>query len=429
MDNKMMQFKGFKPEAMQRIANNLGYQGDMSGFNTYLNQNPDKKQQMDMYQQKAIQMAEGGVVDPLETVPQTISEQMAGRAQAPTLPIGSTVQPVGTTITQEQLVDTTMGQTPAAPTVVSAPTITPTTAIEPTVTSAATIDPRTVTPQITTALQDVEEITGTVSPQAQVEAAQGTISAESLATAVGVDEKYIKEVQAGTRTVSADEIAKAATALNIPTSQAQQLLSPVVEAEAKKFEDLTPEVTAITDYEIGKMGVAEGEVKDSELVKAEGVGLTAEQANETVSTYESTLEAARGKVADGETITSQDYYNLPVTDVASIQKTAVENAATASTIPQADVAKTSYQSTITGAEGRVGAKELVDAEAQGLQIGQAVEAVAAVSNELNPLGKNPLAKNKSAASSSAVTGGDRVSFFFSEDWIFSLMLIFSSEID
>jgi len=58
----MMQFKGFKPEAMQRIAGALGYQGDMSGFNDYLNQNPDKKQQMDMYQQKAVQMLQGGLV-------------------------------------------------------------------------------------------------------------------------------------------------------------------------------------------------------------------------------------------------------------------------------------------------------------------------------------------------------------------------------
>ena len=27
---------------MQRIAGTLGYQGDMNGFNDYLNQNPDK---------------------------------------------------------------------------------------------------------------------------------------------------------------------------------------------------------------------------------------------------------------------------------------------------------------------------------------------------------------------------------------------------
>ncbi len=55
----MKQFKGFKPEAMQRIAGTLGYQGDMQGFNQYLNQNPDKMQQMGMYQQKALQMVNG----------------------------------------------------------------------------------------------------------------------------------------------------------------------------------------------------------------------------------------------------------------------------------------------------------------------------------------------------------------------------------
>ena len=35
-------FGGFKPEAMQRIAGSLGYQGDMAGFDGYLNANPDK---------------------------------------------------------------------------------------------------------------------------------------------------------------------------------------------------------------------------------------------------------------------------------------------------------------------------------------------------------------------------------------------------
>ena len=58
----MIQFKGFKPQAMQRIAGTLGYQGDMSGFNNYLNNNPDKKQKMDMYQQKAVQMLQGGLI-------------------------------------------------------------------------------------------------------------------------------------------------------------------------------------------------------------------------------------------------------------------------------------------------------------------------------------------------------------------------------
>ena len=58
----MIQFKGFKPDAMQRIAGNLGYQGDMNGFNEYLSQNPDKMNTMNMYQNKAMQMAKGGMV-------------------------------------------------------------------------------------------------------------------------------------------------------------------------------------------------------------------------------------------------------------------------------------------------------------------------------------------------------------------------------
>ena len=63
----MIQFKGFKPEAMQRIAGSLGYQGNMNGFNDYLNKNPDKMNAMNMYQDKAIQMANGGVVQNFNT--------------------------------------------------------------------------------------------------------------------------------------------------------------------------------------------------------------------------------------------------------------------------------------------------------------------------------------------------------------------------
>jgi len=59
-------FGGFKPEALQRIAQNLGYSGDMGGFDQYLNDNPDKKQKMDNYTTRARQMAEGGMV-PKET--------------------------------------------------------------------------------------------------------------------------------------------------------------------------------------------------------------------------------------------------------------------------------------------------------------------------------------------------------------------------
>jgi hypothetical protein len=56
-----MQFQGFKPEAMQRIAGTLGYNGDMSKFDGYLEANPEAKQKMDMYSQQAVNMMNGGV--------------------------------------------------------------------------------------------------------------------------------------------------------------------------------------------------------------------------------------------------------------------------------------------------------------------------------------------------------------------------------
>jgi hypothetical protein len=123
----MIEFRGFKPEAQKRIANKLGYSGDMSMFDAYLANNPDKQQMMNTYQQQAVKMMqggfvkmqEGGVVDepPVGVPPQqptyqgeSITELQARRALDPSLPYGTTVQPVGTQITPEQMVSPTSGQ-------------------------------------------------------------------------------------------------------------------------------------------------------------------------------------------------------------------------------------------------------------------------------------------------------------------------------
>ena len=58
----MMQFKGFKPEAMKKIQGSLGFQGYAEDFDKYLEDNPDKKAAMDTYEKKAIEMMNGGVV-------------------------------------------------------------------------------------------------------------------------------------------------------------------------------------------------------------------------------------------------------------------------------------------------------------------------------------------------------------------------------
>ena len=58
----MMQFKGFKPEAMKKIQGTLGFQGYAEDFDKYLEDNPDKKATMDSYNKKAIEMMNGGIV-------------------------------------------------------------------------------------------------------------------------------------------------------------------------------------------------------------------------------------------------------------------------------------------------------------------------------------------------------------------------------
>ena len=42
----MMQFKAFKPEAMNKIAKTMGYSGDMSKFQEFIEQDPQRQQQL-----------------------------------------------------------------------------------------------------------------------------------------------------------------------------------------------------------------------------------------------------------------------------------------------------------------------------------------------------------------------------------------------
>ena len=58
----MAVFKAFKPEAMNKIAKAMGYTGDMGQFQSYIEQDPMRQQQMQRYTNAAMQMARGGVV-------------------------------------------------------------------------------------------------------------------------------------------------------------------------------------------------------------------------------------------------------------------------------------------------------------------------------------------------------------------------------
>jgi len=94
----MIQFQGFKPEAQKRIAGKLGYTGDMSNFDGYLEQNPEAKQQMDTYNQQAVKMMQGGMVrknyQEGGTVPQ-IKQDTIDRMATGAVPAGAEVKGVG----------------------------------------------------------------------------------------------------------------------------------------------------------------------------------------------------------------------------------------------------------------------------------------------------------------------------------------------
>jgi len=266
-------FGGFKPEAMQRIAGSLGYQGDMAGFDGYLNANPDKKQKMDMYNQKAMQMARGGIVqkfqeggsptlsygaygynegdagyvpsDPRPLGQQYIPEQefypstveipvyddagnqtgtrtetrgyniqdaMATQALFPGLPTGATVVPVGVTQEAGQFVDPRSGQvygSSALPTALA----TTTQAGIPQATATTLMTAATGAEAVDEAVSGMQPAQGKVTDQALVTGQEGVSSLNidaAQGTATMMTNPVTREIQSGELISGAADAQKAA---------------------------------------------------------------------------------------------------------------------------------------------------------------------------------------------------------------------------
>jgi hypothetical protein len=87
----MMQFKAFKPQAMNKIANAMGYQGDMGQFQQFIEQDPARQQQMNMYTNAAQKMAQGGMVKKM-AVGGTTTNPSGTQAPTPTV-TGPSINP------------------------------------------------------------------------------------------------------------------------------------------------------------------------------------------------------------------------------------------------------------------------------------------------------------------------------------------------
>ena len=273
-------FGGFKPEAMQRIAGSLGYQGDMAGFDGYLNANPDKKQKMDMYNQKAMQMAKGGVIhanegtyvpsDPrplgqqyvptqdftpyevevpvyddegnqtgttTETRGYNLQDTMATQALYPGLPAGATVVPVGVTQEAGQFVDPRSGQvygSSALPTALA------------TTTQAGM--PQATATTLMTAATGAEAVDKAVSG---MQPAQGEVSDAALATG-----------QQGVSSLNIDAAQGTATMMTNPVTreiQSGELISGAADAQkAAKFTEQIQAATAQPSEKAMVQGQLEG---------------------------------------------------------------------------------------------------------------------------------------------------------------------------
>ena len=58
----MAKFKAFKPQAMERIARSMGYTGEMSGFQQYLDSNVSLKERMKQLEDSAMEMSKNGTI-------------------------------------------------------------------------------------------------------------------------------------------------------------------------------------------------------------------------------------------------------------------------------------------------------------------------------------------------------------------------------
>ena len=88
----MAMFKAFKPAAMNKIAQAMGYQGDMNQFQQFIEGDPARQQQMNMYTNAAQTMAKGGMARKKFAVGGTTTNPSGTQAATPT--VTTPTQPV-----------------------------------------------------------------------------------------------------------------------------------------------------------------------------------------------------------------------------------------------------------------------------------------------------------------------------------------------
>ena len=253
----MAMFKAFKPSGMEKIARSMGYQGDMQGFQDYLATNPAQQQQMDMYTNKAMQMAKGGVVKkyapggvattgvtgvtgtPIATQPTPsgtgpgVTDFSVQQMYAPGVPVG------GETVAQtiDQTFDPSQYVMPGTGTLygqVATPTAMALTAQaqQPTTTQANTMQAATAAPAVDSAMNATQAAQANPQdPRSQVTAAQQTASSvgnlqAAQGNAVLINNPVQRQIQQGELVSGTGVDAAKAAALTAQTQAAAATANP-----------------------------------------------------------------------------------------------------------------------------------------------------------------------------------------------------------
>ena len=212
----MPMFRAFKPEAMNKIAKVMGYTGDMGQFQSYIEQDPMRQQQMQRYTNAAVQMAKGGVVK-MQTggTPANVQEASVQRMLTPSLPTGAVTQAALTPTEAGKYVQPQVGTvtgTTAVPTAMA----TTTQAAPVQEDQAAQMQAAQAAPAVSAAVQATQAAQGTVDPRAQVTAAQQTASSVGNVTAaqgnaILIDNPVQRNIQQGEIISGAADAQTAAT--------------------------------------------------------------------------------------------------------------------------------------------------------------------------------------------------------------------------
>ena len=217
----MIQFRGFKPEAEERLARTMGYSGDMSQFATFLSQNPEKQDLMNQYKDMAIGMLKGGMVPKKKPAftdggtPKQIQDEVASQAYNTALPEGGKVVASGIGITEPQLIGSTSGQVSTTAPTAGTTAAGTSTAAGVTPTGPSTVDPSMVTDPLKKAMDNVSAEQGKISAEAQVDAqTQQETSVSTLQSAQGqgilMNNPTQRSIQSGELISGAADATKAA---------------------------------------------------------------------------------------------------------------------------------------------------------------------------------------------------------------------------